>query len=216
MPFYTFHPTVIEFVSASADQTPFLTRDQKTANKIRSFASLRLGWHYGSGVTPTDQMIDHALDWNNKLLSLGFSTTDAFPGVAGEILVTAYKDSHYVEILLDTNSTLSLTYEQNDCELQSIGPSTAVEIFSALQKIAVKLWSTSGSFIPITLTTRRIDLQASRFETQDMVPQSSSGSAWTPRELPSANTFVDIIPASVENLQFFGFSINQSFQQSAA
>jgi hypothetical protein len=69
-----------------------------TRKKIEGFARLPEGWHYGSGSPATALATDLALRAEAMLRAAGYPTTDAFPGVGGEIVVTGYKDRRAVKV----------------------------------------------------------------------------------------------------------------------
>src|SRR5437870_2555161 len=69
--------------------------------KIETFSKLPAGWHYGEGVAPSRRAINAATAWNRILRALGFQHTDAFSGIAGEILVTAYHGDHQIEVVVE-------------------------------------------------------------------------------------------------------------------
>lgn len=63
---------------------------ETTADKIRNFGSLPVGWHYGEGIPAPPIAIDLALRVEAMLRTTGYPETDAFPGGEGQILVTGY------------------------------------------------------------------------------------------------------------------------------
>jgi hypothetical protein len=67
-----------------------MTDPMTTPDKIRSYAHLPKGWHYGSGDRLESQIIELAIAAEKMLRDMGFPETDCFPGVGGEIKVTSY------------------------------------------------------------------------------------------------------------------------------
>lgn len=82
-----------------------------TDQKIRSFASLPLGWHYGNGAPAPESLIRIARNYHNLFLTLGFSETDAFPGIDGEIMVTAYRGKNCIELTVGLDRDFVVTHE---------------------------------------------------------------------------------------------------------
>src|SRR5258708_32738608 len=89
----------------------------QTVQKIVSFKSLPVGWHYGDGVPPTDEMVKKALMLNAEAAKAGFGKTNAFPGIEGEIQITAYHESTYLEITVELDGSVSFVYEEADQEI---------------------------------------------------------------------------------------------------
>jgi hypothetical protein len=183
-----------------------LSTEDRTASKIRSFSHLPPGWHYSAGSAPTQDIIEAAIKWNAELIRFGFHTTDAFPGINGEIMVTAYLGPHYVEILFDTDFRVSLTYENNNQELRCLERATEPAAFEALREIAGEIWSTSAYFTQNTSIDSATNSKAWPSRSMTMEHQSLNDSVWIPRATPSVNTFGGITKMSVESRPFSGFS----------
>jgi hypothetical protein len=196
------------FVAAGALSTSGIVTIDSTAQKIRGFSNLSPGWHYGEGKAPSEAMIDAAIGWNSTLLSAGFSTTDAFPGTHGEVMITGYYGPHYIEILLETDFGVTLTYEINNQEKKYLERVAAAVAYAALQEIAGEIWNTSAYSIQSTLTVSSMSSKAWPSRTQVMEPQLFNEPALTPLELPSANILGGIIRMSEANLRFFGSSMS--------
>lgn len=90
-----------------------INRARQTAEKIRSFRELPTGWHYGNGNAPSDETIQKALTLNSELALSGFSKTNAFPGIEGEIQVTAYHGPLYLEFTIEPDKGITFIYEHN-------------------------------------------------------------------------------------------------------
>lgn len=155
-----------------------------TAAKILSFADFPVGWHYGEGAPIERQIIDTALDIFWRLSMLGFDETNAFPGIYGEVMVTAYRGAHYVELIAEADGSVSVLYERNDEEIyneEHLEFSRALEL---LQKISEEIragetWSTSDFYTQTILTPTpiRIASRAWLSGTQVVAYPLSSGTA---------------------------------------
>jgi hypothetical protein len=187
-----------------------------TATKIQSFSKLPAGWHYGQGTAPIKQVIDAAIALNNSLNGLGLFWTDAFPGASGEILVTAYYGAHQIDLIVETDLTVSLTYEHNEQELRDIHRASVKDALDELTRIAGEIWSTSGYFTPGTLTLTPINLPAWHSGTATAAPPSFKAPAWMPLEQRSANTSGDIILMSAVNRQSSGYLKRDSSRRATA
>jgi hypothetical protein len=167
-----------------------------TEEKIRSFSTLPVGWHYGSGRAPSPEMIATAIQWHRHLTGLGFTVIDAFPGINGEIMVTAYEGAHYVELLLDTISTVSLIHERDGKEVRSLDQVTPDQARRALGEFTGEIWNTSGYFIQSISTVNTASLRASRSRSMTTERPSSSWPVLLESGSASANTYENIIPTS--------------------
>ena len=89
-----------------------------TEQKIQGFKNLPYGWDYGEGATPTDDTISIARRLNTAALRVGFDKTNAFPGTGGEIQVTAYHDSFYLEMTIELDGLITFVFDNNDQEIE--------------------------------------------------------------------------------------------------
>jgi hypothetical protein len=127
-----------------------------TAEKIISFGSLPNGWHYGEGRAPDEKTIKSALAVFWQFHRAGFEDTDAFPGINKEIMITAYRGDHYLEVLVENNGTISFSYEfDGEDVIPPLERRAAAEIKERVEEVARGIWSTFGSYIAITSTLDR-------------------------------------------------------------
>ncbi len=176
-----------------------------TKQKISSFKYLPSGWHYGEGIRPADAMIDAAHDWHNRIASLGFTATNAFPGVAGEIMISGKSGDHDVEIILETNGTLSFEHSKEDETVTSIERGSAGQVEEALSEAAGELWNTSGLFISDISNQTRIVSLAWHSEITAVALPSFYMNAFKYRVDLFVGTSERIIPTLLENPQSFGY-----------
>lgn len=111
-----------------------------TNEKLRSFAELPLRWHYGEGVPPSGSLISRLVEINNQAYRLGFSRTDAFPGVSGSIMLTLYHgDDHLIDLTVEPDEkTATYLYEKNGEEIayhDDIDLSTAIEMIKQVGEV---------------------------------------------------------------------------------
>jgi len=85
--------------------------------KLKSFRTLRDGWHYGRGGPISSDVIGQAESIHAFYLSVGFSLTDFFPGANGEVLATAYHKDHYIDVIIEPDGSHSLVYEVANKEI---------------------------------------------------------------------------------------------------
>ena len=80
-------------------------------NKIIDFKNLERGWCYGEGEPFNDAIINKALELHNEILEKDFIETDAFPGINGEVMLTAYYAEYYFEFTVNLDQSVSIFYE---------------------------------------------------------------------------------------------------------
>ena len=119
-------------------------RMAQTAKKIEDFSFVQSGWHYGEGKTPKPEIITMALTLNDELSKAGFTRTNAFLGLDGEIRVTAYHDAIYFELTIEPNEQITFLLEKNDKEIsydENISLDKALQYIKELREI---IWSSSA------------------------------------------------------------------------
>lgn len=77
-------------------EKPVSQTAENTRSKIRNFAKLPIGWHYGEGGPIHGSVLDLGLAVEALLHLHGYPKTGAFPGIDGEIQVTGYRDGKCV------------------------------------------------------------------------------------------------------------------------
>jgi hypothetical protein len=128
------------------------------ASTIMSFTGLRPGWHYGRGTPASSQVATLALSARNSLELLGAEKFEAFPEVDGGILVSAYKDTICVDVLISHNFSINVVVENKDDEIfrkDGLSIDAMVDVVGANKWLSDK---SSGSYILSTIATRKSDL----------------------------------------------------------
>jgi hypothetical protein len=188
---------------------PPVPMNRSTESKIRSFSTLQNGWHYGEGKAPSREMIDVAIGWNGVLNWLSFSNTDAFPGIDGEIMVTAYSGPHYIEILIETVG-ISVTYEKNGRELSSVERLGTGKAYAELLRIVGEICNTSAYSIPNISTVNLMSSKAWHSEILETEHPSFNIPASMRQDQQSARMSGVTIQMSAANLQSFWYSTKQT------
>lgn len=192
-----------------------------TAEKITSFRSLPVGWHYSQGGPLSDNVINKALQIDSYYRQLGFTATDAFPGADGELMITAYRGPHCIETVISSDARYSVTHERDDTEISATLDVDETTAKRTITRIGGEIWRSLGSsvlFMESTTTKGRRGLEAWRSKTQEMAGfLLFSGTAW----MTQSDQFVNISGSttqreSLANLQFTGSSSNQYFLQKIA
>jgi hypothetical protein len=192
----------------------------ETARKIDSFRHLPRGWHYGAGGPATESAASSAESILWILGLAGVTDTGAFPGADGEVMVTAYVDSYYVEAIAETNGSVSVTYELNDTEIFSQTRMHLEDAISKIREILGGIWSTSAFYTSSTstVTQRKTVSRVWLSETQQgAVHLLCNAPVLMQQTLQSAITFGDTIPQTWPvNLPFSGFLTRESSQKDVA
>jgi hypothetical protein len=162
LPHYTSGSANVDILRQALPQeatmaTPRPVRD--TERKLRSFAALQPGWHYGEGGPIEGEILDDAIALNRYALHLGFARTNAFPGLNGEARVTIYDGEHYLEFTVEPDRAIDYYHELDG---QRVSRELGLSVQSAKDRIwgfwATTRWrTTSGSSITTDSTIRTGD-----------------------------------------------------------
>jgi hypothetical protein len=158
-----------------------------TMRKIQSFEKLALGWNYGQGGPVDPTVIRGAITVLLKFSLAGLNDTDAFPGLNGEVMVTAYEGDHYLEAILENDGSITVTYDVNDVEKFSKERMGSESALSKLQEIAGEIWNMSDFYIK-TFSTPTLDKIGSRVWPSE-IPQTAV-------ERPLSNVLVSTQPVA--------------------
>jgi hypothetical protein len=115
---------------------------------------------------PTDDVLETAMLLNCEAGIRGFTKTNAFPGISGEVQVTIYHGEHYLEFTIEPNGSITFVYEENDEEKVYEEDLSFSEAIKRVDSFKERIWASLG------LSTRNI-----------MIPIKSGLTAW-PSNLP--------------------------------
>jgi len=136
-----------------------MSKYKNTSEKIHDFINLPEGWSFREGIPPTENVVKKALLLNSAMDAAKFSSTDAFPGVGGQIQVNAYADDVYLEFIVENEQEIFFTLElQNEIVFEVV----PTDIFQAVSTIffwGKKVWDTSGLSTNVTSIRKKEDLQ---------------------------------------------------------
>jgi len=192
-----------------------------TAVKIESFRSLPVGWHYGEGGPLSVDVVKKALRIDGFYRQLGFTTTDAFPGANGELMITAYRGPHCIETIVSTDLRYSVTHECDGTEIYATPDVDEIVARRKIKEIGAEIWRSLGLLglsTESTTTKGGRGSQASRSKTQKVAGfLLSLETAWMPQGGQFVNTSGRItLRESLANPRFTGSSRNQYFLQKSA
>jgi hypothetical protein len=113
----------------------------RIVTKIHSFRHLDQGWHFGEGIPITDEYIEAALQLHQAIIDQGCRRTDAFPGLAGQVRVTAYFHGHYLEFTIVERDKVDFLYEKNGEEEREESDLTLSQAMSVLSEVWEEIWN---------------------------------------------------------------------------
>jgi len=122
----------------------------RVQRKLSDFAKLEHGWHRGEGEPVSPLIMDAIRKIYRRNLSLGLTNMDAFPGLSGEIMLTIYAKSLYIEVTAEPDGNeikLSLRAEY-DGEREEVWPDqrSVAEVQAQIKRVARPSWTTSASY----------------------------------------------------------------------
>ena len=137
--------------------------ENTTKDKIRGFSSFKKGWHFGEGVPPSKELLKIAVNMADRVALSGFRS-DAFPGIDGEIMVTAYHGGDYLEFTFETDGTVTFVREKGETEIAYEEKLTFKQAKKRLNDFGIeKIWKNlSGLSTPPIMTQTRKSSKALR------------------------------------------------------
>lgn len=193
-----------------------------TFAKLMSYARLPRDWHFGRGGAIDSSVIKDADEVLRTGHSCGFTHSDVFPGVDGQVLVTFYQNpDHYVQVSIDGPTSFEVMYEKNDEEKLREICSSIAQVSRILTRIYGGLWPTryaSGSMFPNIGIVSRNDSWTSHLS----LPRTAVGSLYSMKIVqsnlvePFAFTNVNSTQASLEHQAQFGDSTTTHFRMAQA
>jgi len=114
-----------------------------TEQKILNFADMRDGWNYGEGEPIDAAAILEACLLHSKLLTCGFYETDAFPGLSGEVQVTAYWKDDYFEFTREKEGEWSFIHERLDEIIEETYSLNTPQLESIVESLHERICNTS-------------------------------------------------------------------------
>ncbi len=116
----------------------------RASAKLNSFRSLPKGWHYGQGDAIANDVLTNAEKVVRYLVMSGFSRTDAFPGVGGEVQVTGYNGGNFLSVDVNTDGSFDVRHEADGRECCYEDGVVWPDVKDAINKVAIEIWGTSA------------------------------------------------------------------------
>jgi hypothetical protein len=151
----------------------------ETLEKLNSFTELPRGWNFGSG-EPIARNVK--INCSNVILvtyGLGLNDTDVFPGTEGDVQLDVYKGDATLELIFNTDGTVSVSFDENDTHVCLSRAASIGEVYKYLKEFQndqcrLSAYLTSHA----TMSPESGDLRASRsrHRATEVGSQSSIGS----------------------------------------
>jgi hypothetical protein len=176
-----------------------------TDEKILDFADIEDGWHFGEGVPVSQRAIRDASRLHDVLIGYGFYETDAFPGLAGEVRVTAYWKDRYFEFTREGDGAWSFIEEENGMELEASERHslTLSQAEKVVEEMAQRIWNTFAISPEGIGMSKGSDFKVWPLSRQQMAESPSSNRIAFYQGVPFVNTY-DFFIQNPENPQFSG------------
>lgn len=190
----------------------------KTERKLLSFKNLPDGWNYGCGRAIEDDVYKCATILLQYVNQLGISKTDVFPGTDGDVCLTAYRFSHYIEMVVEVDLTIAISHEVGEDEVLSKGGLTLAEAKTELMGVIKGIWGSSDlSTQPITIKSRTdlITWHSESLQTEVERLLSAENVLIIPMQV-FANMFESSTQEYLGNLRFFGNLTSRFYQADRA
>lgn len=123
----------------------------ETATKILRFLDLPVGWHYGTGVPPSILAVRDGLRINRAAAMAGLDT-NAFLGSDGEVRVTVYHLSTYLQFTIEEPDSIEYVREDGPEETNRTPRLSLEDALSILENFKIELWLSSVSSTATTTT----------------------------------------------------------------
>ncbi|HEX8399920.1 MAG TPA: hypothetical protein VF644_20990, partial [Pyrinomonadaceae bacterium] len=167
---------------------------EQTMQKVRNFAKLPIGWHYGEGEPIDTSFIERAEKFLSTASGWGIEEANAFPGADGQIEVTFYFGNKTFAFMFETDNTVSITEEIKGEIISDVYEQPYEAAEQKLWELSQKTQIIYDSSTLDIGTQEIIDLEARRFsvrrrtKTRFAVFQSSRLSAYWKLGEQSAST----------------------------
>jgi len=83
-------------------------------DKLNDLKEIKPGWHHGEGKSLNNNVYSLGNYLIERIKMIGFTELDCFLGLNGELMITIYKDEHYIELTINENLYIDFVYQIND------------------------------------------------------------------------------------------------------
>lgn len=145
-----------------------------TAIKIRELREMPVGWFYGTGVAPDEEVVDITLKLNRAAINESLFETDVFPAEGGELMLVIYYDNYCLELMVERDGRINVVYERNDEEFDFKENLSLKEAVTEIRLFRKQVWNLSDSFIGNISIDAKGTFAAQPFRTPVITQESQS------------------------------------------
>lgn len=173
-------------------KSPSLASPHRTTKKINGFRTLPKGWHRGSGRQIGAGVLEAALEFHALLLSNFFVETDAFPGLSGEIQITAYYGNDCFEFTVEADQKWTFVHQKDSVEIEDVEDLTFEAAKKLISSLWEKIWPTFTSCLFSIGTTEPNPLGASLSSPRPTTAEFQSSRSNVRKALHQRSAFISI------------------------
>jgi hypothetical protein len=86
-------------------------------DKLNDLNGIKHGWHFGEGKSLNNDVYSLGCYLIERISMIGFTELDCFLGINGELIITIYKDEHYIELNINKFLYIDFVYQVNDKDI---------------------------------------------------------------------------------------------------
>src|SRR6266566_9049048 len=116
-----------------------------TEIKLKDFGNLPSGWHRGQGIKFSSKLIRDSIRLHQALTEAGYSDTDAFPGLNGEIQINVYNLPNSCEITVKPHGKWAIVFESDEGEFMECSGDQFSRAIPRIIGFIDNTWGTSTS-----------------------------------------------------------------------
>jgi hypothetical protein len=118
--------------------------------KILGFSQLEEGWCFDEGISFSKEILHKALDLYQVSQISNFTSTDAFPGLCGEITLALYHGEHYYEFTMESDFSVTFIHEIGEETGEYTDQLSISEAKKKILKLGVASWSSSELYTQLS------------------------------------------------------------------
>ncbi|MGE0885636.1 MAG: hypothetical protein AB7P14_18975 [Blastocatellales bacterium] len=172
----------------------------ETRDKLISFAYLPLGWNFGEGVPAKELPLKRAFAILEALENIGFYYTDAYPGLDGGILLSAYALPDYYDFKINLDGYVNVIHTRGEEDLFSQEAMSITQVINKIKEFASQKCPTSD-YSTSAFTTARNSDDSRVLLLQTPVPLQGSPLLTSTAPSTPVAIFVNIVQNSTPQLQ---------------
>ena len=186
----------------------------ETRGKLIGFAFLHEGWHFNEGGPARESTLKTASILLGDLEDAGFTHTDAFPGVDGSVMISAYGMADSYDFSIRPSGAITVTHERGDEEIFYQEKMKEGEVREKIKEFGLSTCHTPDYLISgTTIAVTTGDLRATPFRIQKTNPAFQLSNSNVPDVNPAV--FVSTLPVSIESLPGRRSSFGRSRKRSS-